>query len=216
MARTPVFPATTAASIVPSTDGGFVACSGDGALASGGLASRWILERTLTGATLALPFLDRVNAVRFSPDGNTLAVGGGEPSRSGDISLWDVASGHLVKDWPERHSDAVLSLDFSPDGKLLASGGADKIARVTDIASGRQVRVFEGHTHHVMDVAFRADGRVLATAGGDGVVLVWDMILGERQEEDRRLEQRSDLAAVHRRHQPNRHLGRGQPNPHRQ
>ena len=140
-------------------------------------APRWVLERTLTGDA----FADRVNAVRFSPDGKTLAVGGGEPSRSGDISLWEVASGKPVKTWPERHTDAVLSLDFSPDGKLLASGGADKMARVTDIASGRQVNLFEGHTHHVMGVAFRADGRVLASAGGDGVVLVWDMILGERK-----------------------------------
>ncbi len=98
-----------------------------------------------------------------------LATGGGEPSRSGDISLFDATSGKLLKSWNERHSDAVLSLDFSPDGKLLASGGADKIARVTDIATGRQVNLFEGHTHHVMGVAFRADGRVLATAGGDGV-----------------------------------------------
>jgi len=75
----------------------------------------------------------------------------------------------------------VLCLDFSADGKLLASGGADKIARVTEIASGKQVNYFEGHTHHVMGVAFRADTRVLASAGGDGVVLVWDMILGERK-----------------------------------
>jgi WD40 repeat protein len=142
-----------------------------------GTAPRWVLERTLSGDT----FADRVNAVRFSPDGKTLAVGGGEPSRSGDISLWDVATGKLAKNWTERHSDAVLSLDFSPDGKLLASGGADKIARVTDVASGKQVNLFEGHTHHVMGVAFRADGRVLATAGADGVVLVWDMILGERK-----------------------------------
>lgn len=145
-------------------------------LTTGG-TPHWVLERTLSGEALA----DRVNAVRFSPDGKTLAVGGGEPSRSGDISLWDVASGKVLKSWPERHTDSVLSLDFSPDGKLLASGGADKMARVTDIASGKQVNLFEGHTHHVMGVAFRADGRVLASAGGDGVVLVWDMLLGERK-----------------------------------
>jgi WD40 repeat protein len=143
-------------------------------------APRWVLERVLGGEKDS-PFVDRVNAVRFSRDGRTLAVGGGEPSRTGDIHLVDLASGKLVKAWAERHSDAVLSLDFSPDGKLLASGGADKIARVTDLASGRQVNLFEGHTHHVMGVAFRADGRVLATAGGDGVVLVWDMIMGERK-----------------------------------
>jgi WD40 repeat protein len=64
---------------------------------------------------------------------------------------------------------------------LIASGAADKIARVTEIASGKQVNLFEGHTHHVMGIAFRADGRVLATAGADGVVSAWDMIIGERK-----------------------------------
>jgi WD40 repeat protein len=161
--------------LTASADGSFTAAKA--ITLTTGATPRWVLERTLTGDA----FADRVNAVRFSPDGKTLAVGGGEPSRSGDISLWDVANGKIVKSWPERHTDAVLSLDFSPDGKLLASGGADKIARVTDIASGKQVNLFEGHTHHVLGVAFRADGRVLASAGGDGVVLVWDMIIGERK-----------------------------------
>jgi WD40 repeat protein len=140
-----------------------------------------VLERVLGGEKPDSPFVDRVNVVRFSPDGKTLAVGGGEPSRSGDISLWDVTTGKPIQTWSERHTDAVLSLDFSPDGKLLASGGADKAARVTDIESGKQVRLFEGHTHHVMGVNFRADGRVLASAGADNVVLVWDMPSGERK-----------------------------------
>jgi WD40 repeat protein len=142
---------------------------------------KWVLERVICGESAGAPLVDRVNAVRFSPDGKTLAVGGGEPSRSGDISLWDVATGKLVKNWPERHTDAVLSLEFSPNGKLLASGGADKLARITDVATGKSVQNFEGHTHHVMGVAFRADSRILASAGADGVVLVWDLIMGERK-----------------------------------
>jgi WD40 repeat protein len=141
----------------------------------------WVLERTLGGEKAHGLFADRVNAVRFSPDSKTLATGGGEPSRSGDIILFDVASGKAVHTWKDRHSDAVLGLDFSPDGKLLASGAADKLAKVTDLATGKQVNLFEGHTHHVMGVAFRADGRVLATAGADNVVLTWDMISGERK-----------------------------------
>lgn len=141
---------------------------------------RWTLERVLGGAA-GSPLVDRVNAVRFSPDGKTLAAGSGEPSRSGDLSLWQVADGKLLQQWKERHSDTVLCLDFSPDGKHLASGGADKQARVTDIASGRQVRQFEGHTHYVLGIAYRADGRVLATAGADNAVLVWDLLLGERK-----------------------------------
>ncbi|MDB5352902.1 MAG: domain, G-beta repeat [Planctomycetota bacterium] len=172
---------TTNASLVSCGDNVFAASVADGSTAVLSTASRWILERTLGGESADSPLVDRVNALRFSPDGKTLAAGGGEPTRSGDISLWDVASGKLVNEWKERHSDAVLSLDFSPDGKHLASGGADKIARVTDIASGKLLNVFEGHTHHVLGVSFRADGRVLATAGADNSVVVWDMISGERK-----------------------------------
>lgn len=147
-------------------------------LTTGSTTPRWVLERKLGGSSL---FADRVNAVRFSPDGKTLATGGGELSRSGDIILFDVATGKPTHTWKERHTDSVLCLDFSPDGKRLASGAADKIAKVTDITTGKQTNLFEGHTHHVMGVAFRADGRVLATAGADGIVLSWDMLMGERK-----------------------------------
>ena len=141
-------------------------------------ASRWVLDHTISDHKL---FADRVNAVEFSPDGKTLAAGGGELSRSGDVTLFDVASGKVVKTFKELHTDSVLCLDFSPDGKRIATGAADKIARVTDIASGKQVNLFEGHTHYVTSIAFRSDGRVLATAGSDGVVSTWDMIIGERK-----------------------------------
>jgi WD40 repeat protein len=124
--------------------------------------------------------VDRVCAVRFSPDGRLLATGGGEASRSGDVHIWEVASGRLQQTWAERHADTVLALDFSPDGKWLASGGADRMARVAELAGGKTLLTMEGHTHHVLGVAFRADGRFLATAGGDGVVNVWSTESGER------------------------------------
>jgi WD40 repeat protein len=168
-----------AITLVPGADGSFTATKGT-TLSAGG-TPQWTLERTLGGEKQHGLFADRLNAVCFSPDGKTLATGGGEPTRAGDIILFDVATGKATQTWKECHTDAVLGLDFSPDGKLLASGAADKLAKVTDIATGKQVNLFEGHTHHVMDVAFRADGRVLATAGADGVVLTWDMISGERK-----------------------------------
>jgi WD40 repeat protein len=165
--------------LTSTADGSFVASKS--VTLSTGTTPRWVLERTLGGEADQKVFADRVNAVRFSPDGKTIATGGGELSRSGDVILFDVATGKATQTWKERHGDTVLCLDFSPDGKRIASGGADKIARVTDIATGKQVNLFEGHTHHVMGIAFRADGRVLATAGADGVVSTWDMIMGERK-----------------------------------
>lgn len=170
-------PAST--TLTTNADGSFVASKA--ATVSTGAAPRWVLERTLGGAADRKLFADRVNAVCFSPDGKTLATGGGELTRSGDIILFDAASGKVTQTWKERHADTVLCLDFSPDGKLLASGAADKIARVTEVATGKQTNAFEGHTHHVTGIAFRSDGRVLATAGAEGVVNTWDMIVGERK-----------------------------------
>jgi WD40 repeat protein len=167
---------TATTTITSAPDGSFVATKA--LTQTVGSTPRWTLERKIAPKGL---FADRVNAVRFSPDGKTLATGGGELSRSGDIVIFDVATGKATQTWKEKHTDTVLCLDFSPDGKRLASGAADKIARVTDIASGKQTNLFEGHTHHVMGVAFRNDGRVLATAGAEGTVSTWNMIIGERK-----------------------------------
>ena len=159
---------------------GFCAVGSDGSIFQTSSLVTWKLERVLGGESSNSPFVDRVSAVRFSPDSKMLAVGSGEPSRSGDILLWEIESGKLLETWKDRHEDTVLSLDFSPDGKWLASGGADKLARVTDVSTGKQIYLLEAHTHHVMGVAFRADTRVLATSGGDGVVNTWDLLSGER------------------------------------
>lgn len=169
-------PASTTTTLTATADGSFVAATASTLRV--GSPPRWTLEKTIAQKGL---FADRLNAVTFSPDGKTLATGGGQPSRSGDIILLDVGTGKVTKTWNEVHSDSVLCLDFSPNGKLLASGAADKIARVMEVASGKQVNLFEGHTHHVMGIAFRSDGRVLATAGAEGSVVTWNMLMGERK-----------------------------------
>ncbi len=167
--------------VIASREGPFIAATAEGAVVTSASTPRWVLERTLGSGKSRKLFVDRVNAVRFSPDGKTLATGSGEPSRSGDVALFEVATGKQLQHWKERHQDAVLSLDFSPDGKQLASGAADKLACVTDLTTGKIRYTFEGHTHHVMGISYRADGRVLATAGADGAVIAWDMLMGERK-----------------------------------
>jgi WD40 repeat protein len=168
-------------SLVFAPNGELISTAGESASLAWNLTPEWKLERTIGSGSAGSPLTDRVNAVAFSPDGKQVATGSGEPSRGGELKLWDVTNGQLVRDFPKVHSDAVLSLEFSPDGKLLASGAADKMARVCDLATGKIVRNFEGHTHHVLGVSWSADGRTLATAGADGMVKVWDFITGDRK-----------------------------------
>lgn len=125
------------------------------------------------------PFTDRVNALAFSPDGKLLAVGSGEPSRTGEISVWSVGDGRRVQTLDRPHRDCVLSLVFSRDGRWLASGSADRAARLWSVEDGSMLRSMEGHSGHVLTVAFRDDDRVLLTGGAEGALKLWNLRNGD-------------------------------------
>ncbi len=162
-------------------DNHVVATRGTGGAVIWNLNPAWKLERTIGGTGADSPFVDRVNAVRFSPDGKVLAAGGGEPTRSGEIHFFNVADGKLVRRLADVHSDAVLSIDFAPDGRHLASSSADRFVKVIDLGTGKVVKTFEGHTSYVLGVAWKRDSRTLASAGADKVIKVWDFVTGDRR-----------------------------------
>jgi WD40 repeat protein len=167
-------------------DGRLVTAGGESAVRVWDIRPQWGYRGRLGGEVAdpldleKSPFVDRVLGLAFSPDGKLLATGGGEPSRSGELKLWNVADASLVHDFGEAHSDTVFSVEFSGDGRLLASGSADKFVKVFDVASHNAVRSFEGHTHHVLGVAWRFGGSFLASSGADGVIKVWNFDSGEQ------------------------------------
>ena len=82
----------------------------------------------LWSSVVASQHSSNVLSVAFSPDGQTLASGSGDPygsSSDNSIRLWDVKSGEQ-KALLSGHSYSVWSVAFSPDGETLASGSDDK------------------------------------------------------------------------------------------
>jgi hypothetical protein len=75
------------------------------------------------------------------------------------------------------HSDRVTSVTFSPDGRWTLTGG-DIIARLRDVASGREIRRFQGHSSRVTSVAFSPDGLLARTGSWDATVRLWDIATG--------------------------------------
>ncbi len=141
----------------------------------------WRLERVIGNVSDPSTFVHRVLALDFSHNGQWLACGGGEPSRSGEIKVFRVADGSLVKELTEPHSDTVFDLAFSPKDQFVISGGADKFVKIHNLTDGQLAKSLEGHTHHVLGVSWRDDGDLAVSAGADEVIKVWNPETGEQK-----------------------------------
>jgi len=132
----------------------------------------------------------RVNVMRYSPDGNLLAVGS-------DIGVW-IYDVHTAE--PQSllaaHASVINGISFTPDGKTLAAACADGTIWVWDLSTGEHRHTFTRPEYSsfprivdsisyfrrgVDSVSFTPRGATLAAASGCYLDL-WDIATGRRKQ----------------------------------
>lgn len=123
-----------------------------------------------------------VTSLAFSPDGKTLAAGGGQTLlyRPGSVTLWDPSTGQLTGEL-EGHDSAVWAVAFSPDGATLATGTYGNALALFDVAERKLRTNLSGHEHWITSLAFSPDGSLLASGSEDMTIKLWDTATGEEK-----------------------------------
>jgi hypothetical protein len=129
-------------------------------------------------AKLLTNVLGAVNDIRFSPKGDILAVGGGQPSAKGDLRLYQTSDWKLLATL-RGHDDVVFSLAFSPDGTQLASASFDHSVRLWDVKTHASLRDYHHHSDFVYAVAFSPNGKQMVSASKDRTVALFDVETGK-------------------------------------
>jgi WD40 repeat protein len=128
----PSMPPTTSITVSHDTFGVYgMSFSPDGnTLAAGGndgIVGFWTVPPPAggasTGTTITLPDStntpEAVKAVRYSPDGKSIAIGAGDPAGEWKVAIYDVATHAQVTTIPTY---TPLSIAWSPSGTIIAAG----------------------------------------------------------------------------------------------
>ena len=113
-----------------------------------------------------------LRSVRFSPDGETLAVA----MIDGSVELWSLDGESLGVLPVDGRPPRPWTSAFSADGRYLAAGGWTFVLHVWDLETRTEIAQLAGHGPAIWGVAFCPDDpNLVVTCSGDGTARIWDV-----------------------------------------
>ncbi len=112
----------------------------------------------------------------FSPAGDRIAIGGGDPSEAGLVELVAWPRGESVRPVGD-HDDSVFASAFRNDSQLL-SGGLDKRIVLWNLQDGSAIRDFKGHSRGVTALCWLPDQETFVSGSLDHSLRVWNANTG--------------------------------------
>jgi WD40 repeat protein/mono/diheme cytochrome c family protein len=109
---------------------------------------------------------ERIQSIRFSPDGKQIAAAAGRPAQMGEIQIWNVDKRQLTLSVPIGY-DTLYGVNWSPDGKLVSFGCPDNSVRAISAETGKEVLLQSSHSDWVLDTVFTHKGDQLVSVGRD-------------------------------------------------
>lgn len=119
------------------------------------------------------------------PLSNAVAQSSNDESPSGEVILWDVSSGELIRRFGSgQHKSSCVRI--SPDGKLIASAGFEKDengearfrVHVWDMETGKHEKTLN-HASLIGVIAFSPDSRFILSGCLDRKIRLWDLKSGQ-------------------------------------
>lgn len=115
-------------------------------------------------------FPQHVNSLKFSPDGNILAVA------AKGVTLWNPENGQLIRTLLPDHS-SINSLSFSADGAFIgaSANGNDQKARIWNVNTGELVRTLDSGSGGGLAFSPRDNILALSYYNGKNTIEFWDI-----------------------------------------
>ncbi|MDA3894329.1 MAG: twin-arginine translocation signal domain-containing protein [Salinivirgaceae bacterium] len=116
-----------------------------------------------------------INDLDISADNKILA----SVSNDGNIKLWSIPDGKLIKNIEGQDFNRVNCLRISTDSNFFATGNSDHKVHLFSFPEGNLIDTFEGHTTTVSSLCFSPNGNILVSGSSDHTYCIWSMPDGQ-------------------------------------